>query len=164
MITKDEGLIILTDVIAKCTYHQDYEYVVELADKYYKMKSGDKVTDLLKRMITRETEEEFTQRCNLSKSVLPSTLNSTMLPYQKALRKQPLLRELIYKDTDRKKELEGKICNFWGEKSLEEYLEYSFINYNYIDPNAFLITEFDEFDANKEKASPYPFVATAEEA
>lgn len=163
MKTKDEGLILLRDVIKNETTHQDYEYVVELADKYYKMKSGDKITDLLRRMITRETEAEFTQRCNISKSVIPSTLNSTQLPFQKALRKQPLLRELIYKSKETTKELEGYIAKFWGEKSLEEYLEYAFINYNFIDPNAFLITEFDEFDSKKEKASPYPFVATAEE-
>jgi hypothetical protein len=163
MKTIDEGLIILKDVVGNSRTHQDYEYVVELADKYYKMKSGDKITDLLKRMITRETTEEFDQRCNISKSVIPSTLNSTQLPFQKALRKQPLLREIIYKSQDKKKELEEFIAHYWGEKSLEEYLEYSFINYNFIDPNAFLITEFDDFDSDKEKAKPYPFVATAEE-
>ena len=163
MKTKDEGLEILRDVIKEGKTHQDYDYVVALADKYYKMKSGDKIIDLLRRMITRETEDEFKQRCNISKSVIPSTLNSTQLPFQKALRKQPLLREIIYKSKETTKELEGYIAKFWGEKSLEEYLEYSFINYNFIDPNAFLITEFDEFDSKKEKASPYPFVATAEE-
>jgi hypothetical protein len=161
---KETGLELLKKVIEKEIYHQDYERVTELADKYYKMKTGHKITDLLRQIVTRETEDEFTQRCNISKSVIPSTLNSTQLPFQKAIRKQPLLREIIYQSGDRVKELEEIINKYWGQKSVEEYLEYSMIDYNYIDPNAFLITEFDAFDSNTEKASPYPFVASSTEA
>jgi len=40
-------------------------------------------------------------------------------------------------------------------------LEYAYVDYNYIDPNAFLITEFDDFNARIEKAKPYPFIATS---
>jgi hypothetical protein len=163
-MTKDDGLILLKNVIKKEVYHQDYEHVTELADKYYKMKTGDEITDLLEKIVTRETEEEFEQRENISKSVIPSILNSTQLPFQKAIRKQPLLKELIYKGADKKLELEEYIGKYWGEKSLDEYLEYAIIDYNYIDPNAFLITEFEEFDSDTEKASPYPFIATSKEA
>ena len=38
------------------------------------------------------------------------------------------------------------------------------MDYNYTDPNAFLITEFAAFDNLKEKAKPYPFIATSAEA
>lgn len=161
---KITALELLKKVIKENITHQDYEHVTELAEKYYKMKTGDGITDLLRRIVTRETDEEFQQRCEISKSVIPSILNSTMLPFQKALRKQPLLREILYKGDDKKLELEGKISTYWGQKSLEEYLEWSIIAYNYIDPNAFLITEFENFDANKQKASPYPFIATSEQA
>lgn len=161
---KQTGFELLKTVIEKGIVHQDYKRVIELADKYYKMKTGDEITDLLEKIVTRETEDEFQQRENISKSVVPSILNSTQLPFQKALRKTPLLRELIYAGADKTLELEQFIGNFWGEKSLEEYLEYSVIDYNYIDPNAFLITEFDDFDPNKEKASPYPFIATSTDA
>lgn len=160
---KVAGLELLKKVIDKELYHQDYKRVIALAEKYYKMKTGDDITDLLNKIVTRETAEEFEQRENISKSVVPSILNSTQLPFQKAVRKQPLLREIIYKSGDKKQELEEFIGKFWGEKSLEEYLEYSIIDYNYIDPNAFLITEFSNFDNNKEKARPYPFIATSED-
>ncbi|HZK60922.1 MAG TPA: hypothetical protein VFC41_02520, partial [Anaerovoracaceae bacterium] len=161
---KETGLVILTDVIKDNKRHQDYEHITELADKYYKMKTGDDITDLLEKIVTRETKEEFEQREDISKSVVPSILNSTQLPFQKAIRKQPLLREILYKGQDKTDDLEQKINTFWGQKSLEEYLEYALVDYNYIDPNAFLITEFDQFDSNTEKASPYPFVATSYEA
>lgn len=161
---KETGFELLKKVIKDEVYHQDYDRVKELADKYYKMKTGDDITKLLEKIVTRETEDEFKQRENISKSVVPSILNSTQLPFQKALRKTPLLRELIYETGDKTLELEEFIGHFWGEKSLEEYLEYSVIDYNYIDPNAFLITEFDAFDPKKEKASPYPFIATSTDA
>ncbi len=161
---KITGLEFLKTVIDKDIYHQDYEYATDLADKYYKMKTGDGIIDLLRRIVTRETEEEFKQRGDISKSVIPSILNSTQLPFQKAVRKQPLLREILYEGTDKTEELESQIDNYWGEKSLDEYLEYVVIDYNYIDPNAFLITEFNDFDNNREKADPYPFIATSKEA
>ncbi len=162
---KAKGLEILTGIIEKDLRHQDYVRVTELAQKYYAMDTGDKLTDMLRRIVTRETEEEFNQRKEISKPVIPSTLNSTKLPFKKVCRKKPLIRELIYKSGDAKKtELEEFISKYWGEKSLEEYLEFADVHYNYVDPNAFLITEFGAFDPNREKASPYPFVASSEEA
>jgi hypothetical protein len=161
---KVQGFELLKTVIEKDLKHQDYKRVTELADIYYKMKTGAGLTDLLKKIVTRETDEEFKQRQDISKSIIPSALNSTQLPFQKAARKQPLLREITYKTGDKKQELEEYIGKYWGEKSLEEFLEYALIDYNYIDPNAFLITEFDAFDPNTKKAEPYPFVATSTDA
>lgn len=161
---KVTGLELLQKVIKDELYHQDYKHVTELAEKYYKMKTGDDITSLLRQIVTRETEEEFKQRCDISKSVIPSILNSTQLPFQKAVRKQPLLKDIIYESSDKSEELNNVIGRYWGEKSLDEYLEYAIIDYNYIDPNAFLITEFEAFDSNKKKAEPYPFIATSKEA
>jgi hypothetical protein len=63
-----------------------------------------------------------------------------------------------------KGELEDSISKYYGDTSLEKFFEYAFVDYNYLDPNAFLITEFDAFDPKKEKAKPYPFIATSEQA
>ena len=165
-MTKEDGLELLKEIIAEEKVHQDYLHVTKLASKYYKMKTGDGIADLLQKIETRVTEEEFEQIKRIYRSIIPSTLNSTKLPYQKAARKQPIVRDIEYPgDSDTKKlELEQYIGTYWGDKSLEEFLEYAYIDYNYIDPNAFLITEFDDFDAKIEKAKPYPFVASSEEA
>ena len=165
MITKDEGLILLTDIVTQKTVHQDYTRVTELADKYYKLFTGDDIEELLLQIVTRETDDEFEQRRRITKSVIPSTLNSTKLPFHKAVRKSPI-KSISYQsqDDNRVKELENKLGVYWGERSLEEYLEYVYIDYNYQDPNAFLITEFSDFDPKIEKASPYPFIATSVDA
>jgi hypothetical protein len=163
---KEEGFVKLVSVVKDEITHQDYKRVTDLADKYYKMKTGDGIEDLLQQIETRTTEEEFAQIKRIYRSIIPSTLNSTKLPYQKAARKQPLVRMIDYPgDSESKKiELEEYITTYWGDKSLEEFLEYAYIDYNYIDPNAFLITEFDDFDAKVEKAKPYPFIASSAEA
>ena len=162
---KDKGLIVLVDVIKNNKVHQDYTRVTDLAEKYFKMVTGKGIETLLQQIVTRETEEEFTQRTKITKSVVPAILNSTKLPFQKATRKQPVVRTIDYEgdDNTKKLELEEYIKKYWGDKSLEKFLEYAYVDYNYTDPNAFLITEFEDFDPQTEKAEPYPFIATAEE-
>lgn len=163
-MTKDEGLIRLTEIVRDDERHQDYERVTKLAETYYKMVTGDGISDLLKQVVKRESDEDFAQRKELTNSIIPPTLASTKLPFYKALRKKPLVRKIEWNgkvDENRKTELEKSISTYWGDASLEKYLEYAFIDYNYIDPNAFLITEFDDFDYRSEKAKPYPFVATS---
>jgi DNA-binding XRE family transcriptional regulator len=163
---KEDGLVVLTEVVKNNKKHQDYKRVTTLADKYFKLVTGNGIEKLLQQIITRETEDEFKQRTNITKSVCPAILNSTKLPFQKAARKQPIVRNLDFEgDSDtQKQKLEEYISKYWGDKSLEKYLEYAFIDYNFTDPNAFLITEFAAFNPLKEKAKPYPFVATSEEA
>jgi len=163
---KVKGLEVLTGIVDKETYHEDYVRVTELADKYYQLKTGDGIEELLKKIEKRTSDEEFQQIKDIYRSIIPSTLNSTKLPFQKAVRKNPIVRMIDFEDDfeERKTELEEYISKYWGDKSLEKYLEYAFIDYNYIDPNAFLITEFSEFDPNTEKAKPYPFVADSKQA
>ena len=153
---KVKGLEVLTKIIDKDIVHEDYKRVTELAEKYYALKTGDGIEDMLHQIESRTSKEEFDQIKKIYRSIIPSTLNSTKLPYLKAARKQPIVRTIDFnEDFEKKKvELEEHINKYWGEKSLEEYLEYAFVDYNYIDPNAFLITEFDEFDPKKEKAKP----------
>ena len=163
---KDKGLEVLIEVVKNNKTHQDYKRVTDLALKYFRLVTGNGIEKLLQQIITRESDEEFKQRTLITKSVCPAILNSTKLPFQKAARKQPIVRKLDFEgDAESKKQdLEEFIGKYWGDKSLEKYLEYAFIDYNYTDPNAFLITEFESFDNQTEKAQPYPFVATSEEA
>ena len=165
-MNKQEGLLKLTEIIRTKQTHRDYKRVCELADTYYKMVSGDGIADLLQRIVKRETDEEFEMRKLITNSIIPPTLASTKLPFQKVVRTKPKKRDMIWANGDNEKlksEIELSIGQYWGDASLEKYFEYAFVDYNYIDPNAFLITEFPPFDAKKEKAKPYPFIATSEQ-
>lgn len=162
---KIEGIELLKRIIDKELVHEDYKRVTELAEKYYRMKTGDGIEELLHQIETRVTDEEFAQIKRIYKSIIPATLNSTKMPFLKATRKMPTKRIDFESGSDEKiVELQTFIDEYWGDKSLEKYFEYAFVDYNYIDPNAFLVTEFDEFDPRVEKASPYPFVASSAQA
>lgn len=167
-MNKEEGFIELRRIIRDNIKHRDYERVCKLAEDYYKMVSGDGISDLLQRIVSRESPEEFEQRKKITNSIIPPTLASTKLPFQKAVRKKPKVRKIDWDkegDTEKLKgELEDSISNYYGDTSLEKFFEYAFVDYNYLDPNAFLITEFDAFDPQREKAKPYPFIATSEQA
>jgi len=160
------GLELLKKIIKDNLRHEDYTRVTDLADKYYKYKSGDNIESELKKIEKAVSEEEFDQIKRIYRSIIPPVVNSTQWPFQKAIKTKPTVRMIDFesKSEEKKSELEVFIKKYWGDKSLEKYLEYAFIDYNYIDPNAFLVTEFDDFDPNIEKASPYPFVADSKQS
>jgi hypothetical protein len=162
---KEDGYELLKTIVDKDTTHVDYKRVTDLADLYYKMVTGDKIESLLQRIETRVTPEEFDQIKRIYRSIIPSTINSTKLPFKKVTRKKPLTRKIEFPEEseNKKTELEKYINTYWGDKSLDKYMEYAFVDYNYLDPNAFLITEFDDFDPKTEKAKPYPFIASSKE-
>ena len=163
---KETGLKELIRIVKDDVRHKDYARVVELADLYYKLTSGDGIEDLLSQVMSRETEDEFKLRKAITASIIPPVLASTKLPFHKVSRKKPKIRTLDWEsgDTEKKKsELEASIALYWGDASLDRFLEYALVDYNYTDPNAFLITEFAPFDPKKEKAEPYPFIATSDQ-
>ena len=56
---KIAGLELLKGIIDKEIRHEDYDRVTKLADKYYKLKTGDGIEDLLKKVEGKVTDEEF---------------------------------------------------------------------------------------------------------
>jgi hypothetical protein len=167
-MNKLEGFQELRRIITDNVTHRDYKHVCDLADEYYKMVSGDGINDLLKKIVKRETDDDFDQRKQVTNSTVPAKIASTKLTYRRVTRKRPKVRKIDWEtegDYEKLKiELEKFISIYGGDITLDKYLEQVFVDYNYSDPNAFLITEFDEFDSNKEKAKPYPFIATSQQA
>lgn len=163
-MTPDIALEYLKTVVKDKLELKHYKRRVELAQEYYDYYTGN-LDGRLKRIISRESEIEFEQRCNLTNHVTKAILHSTKLPFQKASRKTPLIRKIDFDSQDsetRRKELNDFIAKYNGDKSLDQYMEQMVIEYNFCDPNAFLITEFHPNDET-EKAKPYPFVATSKQ-
>lgn len=165
---RESALDYLKDVVENKRRHQDYVRVTELAEKYYALVTGDGLDEMLQRIVTRETDEMFEQRKKITKHIIPSIISPAKLPYLKACRKQPIVKSIDYETKDnvdtKVNELNDYIKKYWGDKSLEEFLEWAFVDYMFIDPNAFIVTDFAPFDAEKEKAKPYPTVISSEQA
>ena len=72
---REEGLKLLTKIIDKEIVHQDYKRVTDLADKYFKMKTGNGIDTMLQQIETRVSDDEFEQIKRIYRSIIPATLN-----------------------------------------------------------------------------------------
>jgi hypothetical protein len=152
-------------VIEKDIRHIDYKRVCELATKYFAYYTGFGLDEMLQQVTSTETKEEFDQRKLLTKHITKSILNSTKIPFNKSLRKKPEYNKIDFitkNKEDAIKEINEYIETFNGTRSLDEFLEVLFIEFNYHDPNAWSIVEFETNDPLR-KAQPYPFIATSDQ-
>lgn len=150
----------LKNVISSNLELKHYKRRCELASEYYDYYTGN-LDKRLQRIISRESEIEFNQRISLTNHITKSVLNSTKLPFQKAARKQPLVSKIDFDSSNaetKAKDVQDFMSKYNGDKSLDQFLEQMMIEYNFIDPNAFLIVEFQP-NSELEKAKPYPFIA-----
>lgn len=153
----------LKDVVNFNKELKHYKRRVELAQEYFDYYTGN-LEKRLQRIISRESEKEFEQRQLITSHITKSILNSAKLPFYKASRKLPF-KKIDFDSTNsdtRRKLLETYISVYNGDKSLDSYLELMFVEYNFIDPNAFLIVEFLSNDET-ERAKPYPFIAKSDQ-
>jgi len=115
----------------------------------------------------RESEKEFNQRMRITQHITKTVFQNLIKPSYKIPRSNGALRILEYtNDTESKKKLEfeGILDGFYGDESYDSYLETQYINNSHIDPNAFLVIEWEDFDNNNERAQPYPFEVSSKEA
>lgn len=160
----EDAIQYLEKVIGEKLLLKHYARRVALAKEYFEYYTGN-LDAKLKRMLTRETEEEFANRVSLTSHITGAVINSVKMPFYKAARKRPMVKNIDFLSEEAKKrteDMEVFINSFNGDKSLDQYLEIMLTEYNFIDPNAFLIVEFQP-NTETEKAKPYPFIATSEQ-
>lgn len=160
-MTLQEAIAYLEGVITKNKVHKNYKRVNQLAQLYQVFYTGDGIAEELEKMYRIKIPEK------LINSVIPPILKSTMFPFQKVARAKPVMRKIDYNEKEyenKKTELESFINKYWYGKSLEKYMKHVLIEMLYVDPNAWIVTEFKEFDPLREKARPYPFLVTCSEA
>lgn len=159
----NNALEYLPKVVEKDIRHQDYDRVVKLTDDYFAYYTGFGLDEKLQQIVTTETNQEFEQRKLITKHITKSVLNSTKLPFNKVLRKKPEYNVIDFigeGKTQRIAEINEYLETFNGKRSLDQYLEELYVEFNYHDPNAWIIIEFEPNDETR-KAQPYPFIATA---
>ena len=166
-MTRDEALKILTDVVRDNKRHKNYKRTCDVAEKCYRYRTGDGLDKELQIFVPRESEEMFAQRCRITKHIVSTTVENLEDVYYKVPRSNSITRVLQYKGdkTNKKaKEFEGILGEFWGDKSFDEYMGIRSVELNFTDPNAFMISEFKDFDPDKEHLQPYPFEVTSKMA
>jgi len=140
--------------------HKYYQRVTALADEYYKLISGDGVDTLLRQYVKRETEADFKQRVDITEAITPAVSEKIMSPFEKVGRVDNVLKRMRFdqdENLEKRNELIETLETFHGDEDLDSYMETSYINNSFIDPNMFIVVDFEEFDARlNEKPQPFP--------
>lgn len=164
----DQAHEIIIDAIEKGTTHAHYNRVTTLARFYMNLITGQGMEDLLARFALREDEEAFEQRLELTISTSDALCKSVMNPFEKVLRTDPLVKRIESSDERIIDELTDKLMEFFHTENQNSGLDYwfqtRFKSLSFVDPNAFVMLEWDAFDGNYERATPYPYEISSTQA
>jgi hypothetical protein len=148
--------------------HRDYERVRKLAKKYKRLLTGEEPEKLLLQFVQREDAAMFAQRCAITQLITPALCASLRKPFQKVSRNNKVVKRIDIKDATRKKVVEQMLDMFYGNSpdtnGLEQWLQTRFEELTFADPNAWIVTEFDNFDNTRTFPQPRPFEVSAAEA
>ena len=151
--------------------HKHYDRTVALADLYKKLITGEHIASLLHRFTPREDKEQFEQRVRLTQLVTPAIAEKIKSPFYKVSRIDNVNKKILFgadvtEDVARKRidEIDIVIDDFYGDESLDDYMEQAFVDLSFSDPNAFIVVEFNEFDPRTEKPIPFPIQISSKEA
>lgn len=158
MLNKDNALKILSETIQHSLRHEDYNRVKELAEEYHDIFSGSNVNKYLKRLLTRETEQMFEQRCAVYNTTIPSVVEKLEGLFNKPLRSNRIYSSIEHPNVTAYNEIVNAMNSFYQgeyEFGVDAYLRDKWKRLNIFDPNAFICIEFSDFDYTKEKPKPF---------
>lgn len=160
-------------LVAKKTQHVHYPHVVRLTKQYYRpLITGEGADHLIKRFNLREDEEAHRQRLRLTQLITPSITNTLMAPARKVPKVRPVVNSVEWKgegvSTDdikkRHEAIETAASVFYAGKGIDHYMGSVLLDQGAIDPNAFCLVLFDDYDARWEKPRAYPSIIGCEDA
>lgn len=161
-ITK--AINLLVDTISTDKKHQDYDRVTKSADTWKQIITGEGIENLLKIFSPREDPELFKQRKTLTQVVTPAVTSALSNPQNKIARSRPLENSITDKEGKALDDVQKLVDNYWAERPLDYYLESAYLPHNNWDPNAFIITTFDDYDHRFQKPRPYSVIVNCYQA
>jgi hypothetical protein len=149
--------------------HIDYTRVTELAETYRIYITGLDIDKKLVQYVPREDKELFEQRVRLTKSITPAVASSVRQPFNKVARNDRIRKTKTIKNETRQQVLDGMIAGFFGakrkkNKGLDYWLKTRFIELQFIDPNSWVVVEWDPPASDSAPVKPRPFEVSAKEA
>ena len=162
----EEAILLTQDMINTRAKHQDYERVVDLADKYMKFSTGEKIGSLLIHFVPREDPALFTQRMALTKSITPSIASAIQNPYNQALRIKNVREDIKVKNEQRLVTIQQMMKEFYGAKrkkvtGLKTWMDTRFRSLTFTDPNSWVVAEWDTPPNDRTPIKPRPFEVPA---
>lgn len=146
--------------------HPHYKRVVNRAKLYEQLITGEDIDDLLKRFFNKETDDEIKKIKQVTESITPAISNALIVAFKKVLRTQPIVKKIDFTayTEEKKAKVVNALSKYYAGSSLDYYIQQRYHDLTFLDPNAFIVTEFDAFNHEIETASPYPCEVTSAEA
>jgi len=163
MLSREELQNILFNTVANNAKHIDYKRTVSVAHWNYKIMTGDDQDDIIVSYKRREITEQQHQRIRLTNSRTQYVGNKVFNLYSEVHRSDRTVNN-IRNDSNDVDSLVFNLNNFNELRDLETYLDEKYRYFNFYDPNAFLVIEFDNEDPVNEKPTVYPFEVKSDEA
>ena len=144
--SREELYQAIQDTVVNKVFHCHYKRTVELATKYKQLITGEDFDSLLHQFVRREDLDMFNQRKRITQPITPAVTAAIMNPFYKVGRTNNITKRIDFKDknSDKSARVYSAIEGFWGDKSLDKYLETRFTELSFSDPNSFIVTEFDQ--------------------
>ncbi len=150
----------LFQVAAKSLRHPDYQHVNEYADLCRTLVTGEGMDAMLRQFARREDEDWFHQRVQITQHIVPTYVNSLLRTFNKipfANYSRVLTYDSDVKNRDTKvSEIEDVMSRFSGETSLDGYVKVRPLELLSVDPNAWIVIDFDGSRKVNGRLSPYP--------
>lgn len=162
-------LIKLTNrLIATGEKHCDYPRVTKLADDYKIFITAENISSKLAQIETRETKIAFDQRIKLTKSITPAVAASLKQPFNKVARNDRIRKNIKLGNEARQKAAKDMLSTFYGSarkkaRGLDYWMKTRFADLQFIDPNSWVVVEWDAVAPNQ-VIKPRPFEVSAHEA
>lgn len=147
MITIEQGIMVMSPRINGNTKHEYYNRTVDRRKLYHAMMTGDDIEEYLTRFECREDSEQFKLRKMVTQQCVSPAINEAAAKFYKTSRYPNIKKELKYeKQSDRLTVLEERLNSFCYDGNIQSYLATEYDRRSLIDPNAFLVMDFTDYD------------------
>ena len=150
----------------KGTRHPYYERVTNLADLYLKLMTGENIDSLLVQFNPREDDEQFEQRKRITKTIVGAVGGKIKGPFEKVARSNNVTKKLMVNGDNSKADLDklqDSLDSYWGDETLDDFMDTRILDLSFSDPNSFIITEMFK-QSSQDELKIFPFEVSSHEA
>lgn len=164
-----DALVLVNRLIDTGETHQDYKRTTDLAETYRIYITGCDIGKKLVQFVQREEKSLFDQRLQLTKSITPAVSSSIRQPFNKVVRNDRIRKVVNVQNEGRKQAIEKMIKGFYGaarklNRGLDYWMKTRFVELEFIDPNSWVVVEWDAASDTSTTLAPRPFEVTATQA
>jgi len=159
IVTQEAAIQLLYEIIATGKRHALYDRCCELSQEYKAYSLGDGIDEKLHRFTATETEEAFELRKEITVNICKAIVNGSMSVFNRVPRTEAVKVEWVAKDPVEFQ----KVLDYFGRYGYDQYLANRLPKLCEIDPNSFIVYEFNGTDGKK-LAQPYPYEVYSENA